>query len=303
VTLDKGTSWRRLKANFPTVRVDEITLHPRENAMLVASHGRALWILDNLAPIQEFAAAQQPSAGDVTLFSIANTIQMKTTDNQNDEFWGHQFFTGENPPVDAVISFHLKRAVGTLALRISDNGGRQVRELAIPAARNQPGIQTVCWDMRFDPVPAIDAPPSAVPPAAAGGGGPPGGRGAGAGAGAGAGGGRAGGGAARGGGAGRGGAGGGIGAPPSPAGQPQPGYMPANPCGGGGGGGGSAGPHVMPGTYSVALLVDGRVVDTKPMTIVMDPQVQFNRAGWQSLVNKLGGRYGQDARAGADVEN
>ena len=41
LSLDRGKSWRRLKANFPTVRVDEITLHPRDNAMLVATHGRA----------------------------------------------------------------------------------------------------------------------------------------------------------------------------------------------------------------------------------------------------------------------
>ncbi len=48
----------RLKANLPTVRVDEITLHPRDNAMLVATHGRALWMLDHLEPIQEYTAAQ-----------------------------------------------------------------------------------------------------------------------------------------------------------------------------------------------------------------------------------------------------
>ena len=58
LTIDRGKSWRRLKANLPTVRVDEITLHPRDNAMLVATHGRALWMLDHLEPIQEYAAAQ-----------------------------------------------------------------------------------------------------------------------------------------------------------------------------------------------------------------------------------------------------
>ena len=47
-----------MKANLPTVRIDEITLHPRDNAMILATHGRAIWILDNLAPIQEYAAAQ-----------------------------------------------------------------------------------------------------------------------------------------------------------------------------------------------------------------------------------------------------
>jgi ligand-binding sensor domain-containing protein len=41
LSLDRGSSWQRLKANFPNVRVDEITIHPRDNAMLIATHGRA----------------------------------------------------------------------------------------------------------------------------------------------------------------------------------------------------------------------------------------------------------------------
>src|SRR5207245_4444072 len=53
VTVDRR-SWMRIKANLPTVRIDEITLHPRDNAMILATHGRALWILDHLEPIQEY---------------------------------------------------------------------------------------------------------------------------------------------------------------------------------------------------------------------------------------------------------
>jgi hypothetical protein len=43
----------------------------------------------------------------------------------------------------------------------------------------------------------------------------------------------------------------------------------------------------MPGTYSVSLMIDGRAVDTKPLRIIMDPQVQFNRARWQEIVMDL----------------
>ena len=58
VSIDRAKSWVRVKANLPTVRIDEITLHPRDNAMILATHGRALWILDHLEPIQEYAAAK-----------------------------------------------------------------------------------------------------------------------------------------------------------------------------------------------------------------------------------------------------
>ena len=92
------------------MRVDEITIHPRDNAMIVGTHGRAIWILDHLEPIQEYAAAQAaPPTRSCSRFRPA--LQWRSKDDQNDEFWGHQFFAGENPPTDAVIQFHLKKPV------------------------------------------------------------------------------------------------------------------------------------------------------------------------------------------------
>ncbi|MEO5567877.1 MAG: hypothetical protein ABIR92_05265, partial [Gemmatimonadaceae bacterium] len=257
LTLDRGQSWRRLKANLPAVRVDEITLHPRDNAMIVATHGRAIWILDDLAPIQEYAQASGSGSGsEGKLFSISPTLQRKTKSDLNEGFWGHEFFVGENRPADAVISLLVNKPFTNPLLRITDSAGRAVRELPIPAVRNQAGIQTVCWDMRIDPI-------SANPPGAQGATPPGGGRGG-----------------AGGGGAGRGGAGAQF-----PA-QADAGYLPLNPCGGGGGGRGGfggggnpmQGPHVIPGRYNVALVSNGKVLDTKPMTIIMDPAVRFTVA-------------------------
>ncbi|MCI0433729.1 MAG: hypothetical protein L0271_08765 [Gemmatimonadetes bacterium] len=280
LSLDRGATWRRLKANLPTVRVDEITLHPRDNAMLVASHGRGLWVLDHLEPIQEYAAAHDR---DATLFTIPTALLWKSLDNRNDEFWGHQFFAGENPPTEAVIHYNLRSAVNALRLHVADAAGVTVREIDAPDAKRQPGIQTLCWDMRTEPIPV-------QPPAAA-----PAGRGAaGAAAQAGRGGQQAGGAeqAGRGGvaaqEAGRGGRGG-ASIPGVPTAMPDPGYKAADPCdsgaggpggggGRGGGGGASAGPHVMPGTYNVALVVNGSPVATRPLDLVMDPEVRMTLA-------------------------
>ena len=290
LSLDRGQSWRRLKANLPTVRVDEITLHPRDNAMIVATHGRALWILDHLEPIQEYTATQT-AATDAKLFSIAPSLQWKTKDDRNDEFWGHQIFVGENPPSESVIQFALKKPVGDLKVRISNASGQTIRELAVPAAKNVAGIQTVCWDQRIEPIPT---------PA------PAGGRAGGPGGAAPAGGAPAGGAGGAGGRGGAGGGGGRGGIPGVPGPQTPAGYLPLNPCaaggpgaaGGGGGGGGfggfggggNAGPHVAPGTYTVALMVDGKSVDTKPMRIIMDPEVRMadaQRARYNAVVVDL----------------
>jgi photosystem II stability/assembly factor-like uncharacterized protein len=268
LTIDRGKSWNRLKANLPTVRVDEITLHPRDNAMLVATHGRSLWILDHLEPIQEYAAAQS-AAADAKLFSIGPALQWRSMDDKNDEFWGHQYFLGENPPFEAVIQYQLKKQANEVKMKITDGLGKDVRELTFTSNKLQPGIQTGCWDMRVEPIPAAAAQAggrgAGTPAEQAGGRGAPGAAGQ------------------------AGGRGGGRGSviPGIPAPQPEPGYMPMNPCGGGigggrgggggfGGGGSNAGPYVLPGTYNVALMVDGKPVETKTIKIAADPEIQMN---------------------------
>jgi photosystem II stability/assembly factor-like uncharacterized protein len=276
VSLDRGKSWSRLKSNFPTVRVDEITLHPRDNAMLIATHGRAIWILDHISPIQEYQAATTGSA-EAHLFSIDPALQWKSYDDKNDEFYGNQFFMGENPPAQAVIQFYLKNAPTELKLKITDALNKEVRTLVVPGTRLQTGIQAACWDMRVEPI---------ATPGGAGANVGAGGR-AGAGAGAGAAGAGAGAGAAgaQAGGGGRRGGGGGWATP-----QPEAGYSAGsgNPCGGGagfggggggggrGGGGTTQGPLVIPGTYNVALVIDGKTIETKSMKVVGDPAAQMN---------------------------
>ena len=205
------------------------------------------------------------------MFTPGSSLQWKAKDDRNDEFWGHQFFTGENPPTETVLQMHLKKAVTNPMLRISDANGAAVRELAVPTAKNVAGIQTVCWDQRVEPIP--DAAPAGGPPA-----GGPGGGGGGFG----------------------GGGRGPIAGLPTP--LPTIGYLPENPCaaaggagaGGGGfgrgGGGANQGPLVLPGTYTVALVVDGKTVASKPLTIVMDPEVQLTaaqRVAYNALATEL----------------
>ncbi len=173
-TTDRGRTWNRLKGNFPTVRVDEITLHPRDNAMIVATHGRAIWILDHLEPIQEYAAAQATTA-DAKLFSMPPTaMYRRPARDRNYEFWGDQNFYGENPPQAAVISWFNKKDVGAVSLKITDALNRDVREISGPvlAKSNKAGLQAACWDLRVQPIP---------PPAGRGGAGRGGGRQGGAG--------------------------------------------------------------------------------------------------------------------------
>ena len=250
ISTDRAKTWNRVRSNLPTVRIDEIVLHPRDNAMLLATHGRALWILDHLEPIQEYAAAQAV-AGDAKLFTTPPTaMYRRPARDRNYEFWGDQTFFGENPPQAAVISWFMKRQAKEVKLEISDAAGKDVREIAGPTLANsgKPGMQSACWDLRVQPV---------ILPVTAAGGGRQGGGGAAAA-----------------------GAGGGAGAAGARGGQQTVSPFGAG-CNAGGGfggfgfgaGGTSPGPFVLPGVYTVALVVDGKTIDTKPIRVLDDPEV------------------------------
>src|SRR6185436_17216061 len=251
VSIDRAKSWVRVRANLPTVRIDEITLHPRDNAMILATHGRAIWILDHLEPIQEYAAAQAVTT-DARLFTPPPfAMYRRPARDRNYEFWGDQTFYGENPPQAAVISWFNKKQIGDVRLKITDAAGREIRDLAGEPFKNsnKAGIQAACWDLRVQPNPApppapgargADAARSGAPGQAAatppqGGGGPP--------------------------------------QEQSPFGAGCP--APPGPGGGGFGGGAVnvAGPYVIGGVYTVALIVDGKTVDSKPLRVNDDPEV------------------------------
>jgi photosystem II stability/assembly factor-like uncharacterized protein len=277
VTLDRGTTWIRMKGNMPTVRVDEMVIHPRDNAMVVATHGRAIWILDNLAPVQEMAAAQK-SMTDAALFSPApQALYRRPSRDRNYEFWGDEAFFGENPPQAALISWLLKKDVGDVALRITDATGTLVREIPgdVLEKSKKAGIQSACWDLRVQPVPTPDV-----------------GRG------------------------GRGNQGaqapgrqGGAGAQQEGQEQqdrpdPQPQRFGAGCTGAGGGGGfgggggaGNPGPYVLPGSYTVALVVDGKTVGTKPLRVIADPEVVLTQAERKRLYDMAMELHGLQRRA------
>jgi photosystem II stability/assembly factor-like uncharacterized protein len=279
VSLDRGKSWGRIHANLPSVRVDEITFHPRDNAMLVATHGRALWILDHAEPIQEHTAAK--AAAEAKLYSIPTELQWKSKSNTNYEFWGHNYFLGENPSYEAIINYQVNRTLGDAKFRITDGSGKLVRELTATSRQLQPGIQTICWDFRLEPLSGDSA---AAGAGRAGGGG--GGRGRGAVAQA---------------------------VPGVPVPPNQAGYLPIDPCTGEAPGtgngpfGGNAvaanlAPHVVPGTYNVALVSGGKTLDSKSMKVIMDPGIPTFTADahrrWNDVILEL-----QDAqRSGNAME-
>jgi hypothetical protein len=162
ISLDKGGHWARLKANLPTVPIDEITIQSRDNDMILATHGRGIWILDDLTPLQRAAEAMAAAAYlfETRQAMAYNVFQFRT------DFGGpgDRRFWGANPTFGAGIAYYLRQSPATATLAIRDGAGAPIRNISIAKGEATPGLHRVYWDLRHEPLP----PPRI---AAAGGGG------------------------------------------------------------------------------------------------------------------------------------
>ena len=99
-----GTQWTRLHLkNFPSVAVHEVIVHPRENDLILATHGRAVWVLDDASPIQQMTPAIASKAAH--LFPMRVATRFNTGDQSWD--WGNKQFRGANTPYGAIITYWL----------------------------------------------------------------------------------------------------------------------------------------------------------------------------------------------------
>jgi photosystem II stability/assembly factor-like uncharacterized protein len=152
VTADRGKAWVKVGGSFPTVPVYEITLHPRDNDMIVATHGRAIWILDDLAPFQQYAAAK--AAGNY-LFEVEPAVQRSIADDRERIFEGNMIWLGQNPPFGARIAWHLGAKADSVAVVVKEAGGAPVRRLRGSVTKDglAAGVNSVVWDLRVEPIP------------------------------------------------------------------------------------------------------------------------------------------------------
>lgn len=147
-SLDGGEHWNKLKMGLPTVPVDDIQIQPRENDLILATHGRSIYILDDLTPLQQLNS--QVLGEDLHLFPIRNTIAWRIY--QNRWFDAQQVFLGPNPPEGVLIDFYLKAKPAKdqrVTITILDSSGKAIREIQDRNA--EAGINRVNWDLRYDP--------------------------------------------------------------------------------------------------------------------------------------------------------
>jgi hypothetical protein len=154
VSIDGGKNWAQFKGNhFPAVAVRDLAVQPRDNDLVLATHGRGIWIVDDITPLR---ALTPDLLTQEVAFISARPVQQRIEGSGG---WpnGDAVFVGENPPDAAVINYYQRERhlFGKLKLEVLDASGRVIDEL--PASK-RPGLNRVTWTMR--------AKPPQVPPAA-----------------------------------------------------------------------------------------------------------------------------------------
>jgi photosystem II stability/assembly factor-like uncharacterized protein len=123
VSFDFGDHWQSLQLNLPHTSMRDLWIH--DDDLIVASHGRSFWILDDIAPLRQLDS--EIASSDVHLFAPAPAIRVRRNTNTDTPLPADEP-AGENPPDGALIDYYLSKPVpGPLAVEIRDPQGKLVR--------------------------------------------------------------------------------------------------------------------------------------------------------------------------------
>ncbi len=156
VSADGGQRWSRYKGgDLPAVAVRDLAIHPRDDDLVIATHGRGIWIVDDLTPLRNLTAGTL--AKGAAFVQTKPVVQVLSAGGG----WanGDAEFIGPNPPGDAVITYYLQKRhiFGDMKLQVFDSTGKLVQSL--PTGKRR-GLSRTAWSMRM-------APPRVAPAATA----------------------------------------------------------------------------------------------------------------------------------------
>ncbi len=179
-SVDGGERWIPLNNGLPAVPVDDIKIHPRENDLVLGTHGRGIYIMEDIAPLEGLTT--EVLAAGAHLFPVRRATLYNPYTPQG---WTPGVYVSPNPPPGALVRYHLaddlpaaapvatttngnggngagaddadadgddpataRAPSGRARITILDAGGEVVRELTGPGSA---GIQQVRWDLRIEP--------------------------------------------------------------------------------------------------------------------------------------------------------
>jgi hypothetical protein len=155
ISVDGGQDWAQYRgSDFPAVAVRDIVVQPRTSDLVIATHGRGIWIIDNISPLRQLTP--EVIAKDAVVFETQPSIQYFFANGGWPQ--GDGGFTGPSRPSDAQITYYQKarHMFGDLKVQVFDPNGTKLTEFT-PKAKHK-GVNRAPWSMRL--------PPPIVPPGA-----------------------------------------------------------------------------------------------------------------------------------------
>ena len=183
---DRGKRWIRLEGNVPTIAVRDLAIQDREDALVVGTFGRGMYVLDELAPLR--ASDDAVLSGEATVFPVRPAwmyVPATPLGLRGKSFQGEGYYSADNPPFGAVVTYYLADEVKTkqagrrdaekkaaedkkdaeipswdalraeareeapaVVLTVLDQDGQVVRRLTGPVTA---GFHRVAWDLRYPP--------------------------------------------------------------------------------------------------------------------------------------------------------
>jgi len=146
VSFDRGENWQELKNNLPRVPIDDIAIHPRDNDLILATHGRSVWILDSISALEQLNSKSADAA--LNAFDVRPAVMWRMARKR--DFDGHDVFVGANPPNGAIIDFWVKSKPDIKDVKISvlDGAGKFVA--SVKPASIDAGVNRVIWNLRAE---------------------------------------------------------------------------------------------------------------------------------------------------------
>jgi len=142
---DRGEHWTSIKENLPTVSVDDIEIHPREHDLIIGTHGRSIYVIDDISPLEQLTPEKQSAVA--VLFDPRPALEFYNQPIGG--LWGAHVFKAKNPTFGAMINYYLSgNPTDDVSITIEDAKGHTIRRLDAP---NRAGLNRATWDLRGEP--------------------------------------------------------------------------------------------------------------------------------------------------------
>jgi len=159
MTLNGGEKWELIRGNLPRVPIDDIIINARDNDLILGTHGRGIYILDDIAMLEK--VDEEILGSYVHLFPLREAIQYY--EMRELPFQGAAKFSGPNPDYGVILTYYLKappvssreksEKIEKVKAIILDETGNVLRELEGPSDN---GFNRISWDLRY-PFPVVGA--------------------------------------------------------------------------------------------------------------------------------------------------